>query len=208
MSIEFTFALAGPLVPLTGLMADIESAFAEAGFVRSPAVCRVELDDRGVFDEIDEDILSIDSFAGTSIPENWGGLSVEFNNNEYSIYVLIGSHQGKYRNAFLDISSQVLDQLVETDKLDQFIHLVLIVASKMKAAAGFGTYELDFEPLTTEQAFNAIFKTPDNMPSTLGLVSYHAISKAEIKNMEADQFSITSSTFGYFILEHVDLNPV
>lgn len=206
MSIEFTFALTGPISDFSDLMVNIEADFSKAGFVRSPTVYRVDLDERGVFDEVDENSLSVESFAASSvIPKNWRGLSAEFNNNEYTVYFLVAGYKDAFQNIFMEISSKTLDRLIDDDQLDRFLHLVVLAASNMNASAGFGTYELSYQPFNTEQGLKYILSTPDKLPSMLGLVSQKIMKINQVKAMALEQFEVTSSTLGYFILKHVDL---
>lgn len=57
MSVDFTFVQTGPSQSLYELMVNIESQLERIGFSKGSCVYRVEMDERGVFEEDEECIL-------------------------------------------------------------------------------------------------------------------------------------------------------
>ena len=205
MSVDFTFALAGPPLPLFELMVGIESRMEEMGFRKSGNVYKVELDERGVFEENEEYVISMKKFEDSKTElENWNGLSVEFNCSDFTVYVLIANYENQYINSFIEVSGKVIDKLLSDDKMGRFFQLILAIAVSIQSFGGFGTYELPFEPVAPDKAIPYIFRNTEGVPSLLGIIPYNMTDESKLRKTAEKEFSITVSTMGFYFLEHKD----
>ena len=205
MSVDFTFALAGPPLPLFELMVGIESRMEEMGFRKSGNVYKVELDERGVFEENEEYVISMKKFEDSKTElKNWNGLSVEFYCSDFTAYVLIANYENQYINSFIEVSGKVIDKLLSDDKMGSFFQLILAIAVSIQSFGGFGTYELPFEPVAPDKAIPYIFRNTEGVPSLLGIIPYNMTDESKLRKTAEKEFSITVSTMGFYFLEHKD----
>jgi hypothetical protein len=207
MSVDFTFAQVGPSQPLYELMVNIESHMEKIGFKKSGSVYKVELDERGVYDEIEEYVILGKKFSDSKDDlQNWKGLSVEFNSIEYTVYLLICNYNDQYLNSFIEISGNVINKLISEHEADNFMRLVSVIAMCINSQGGFGTFELPFEPVPPEKIVPYIFSNPEGVPSLLGLIPYGIADEVEVRNMASTEFKVRISTLGFYFLEHGDFN--
>ncbi len=205
MSVDFTFAQAGPSQPLYELMVNIESQLEKIGFKKSGSVYKVELDERGVFEENGEYVILGKKFSDSKDDlQNWGGLSVEFNCMEYTVYLLISNYNNQYINSFIEVSGKVIDKLISEDEIGSFVRLASVIAVNIKSQGGFGTFELPFEPVPPKKIIPYIFSNPEGVPSLLGIIPYGVADEVEVRKMASDEFKVLISTLGFYFLEHRD----
>ncbi len=205
MSVDFAFALAGPPLPLFELMVGIESRMEEMGFRKSGNVYKVELDERGVFEENEEYVISMKKFEDSKTElENWNGLSVEFNCSDFTVYVLIANYENQYINSFIEVSGKVMDKLLSDDKMGRFFQLILAIAVSIQSFGGFGTYELPFEPVAPDKPIPYIFRNTEGVPSLLGIIPYYMTDESKLRKTAEKEFIIIVSTMGFYFLEHKD----
>lgn len=205
MSVDFTFVQAGPSQPLYQLMVNIEIQMEKIGFKKSGSVYKVELDDRGVFEENEEYVISGKKFSAVKDDlQNWKGLSVEFNCSEYTAYLLICNYNNQYLNSFIEISGKAIGKLIAEDEFDSFMRLVSVVAVNIKSQGGFGSFEVPFEPVPPEKIIPYIFNNPEGVPSLLGIIPYYSAGEVEVRKMASNEFKMLISTLGFYLLEHRD----
>jgi len=205
MSVDFTLAQTGPSQPLYELMVNIENQMEKIGFKKSGSVYKVELDNRGVFEENEEYVISGKKFSDSKNDlQNWRGLSVEFNGMEYTAYLLVCNYNNQYLNSFLEVSGKVIDKLISEDEVDSFMRLASVIAVNIKSQGGFGTFELPFEPVPPEKIIPYIFSNPEGVPSLLGIIPYGAADEVEVRKMASNEFKVLISTLGFYFLEHRD----
>lgn len=205
MSIDFTFAQVGPYQPLYELMSNIEKQLDKIGFKKGGSVYKVDIDDRGVFDENTSYVISGKQFKDSKFElQNWQGLSVEYNCREFSIYLLIGNCKKQYLNAFIEVSDKIMNKLISDDKTGIFMRFVSIIAVNIKSQGGFGTYELPFLPIPPEKIVSYIFNNPEGNPSLLGIIPFNIVTEFEVKKMALNEFNIFKSVAGFYVLEHKD----
>lgn len=182
MSMDFTFVHAGPSQPLNDLMVNIESQMEKIGFKKAGSVYRVEIDGRGAFEEDEQYVIWGKKFRGSKDDlKNWGGLSVEFNNSEFTAYLLVGNYNNQYLNAFIEVSGRAISKLVLEDESDSFMRLVSVIAACINSQGGFGAFELPFEPVPPEKVISYIFKNPDGIPSLLGIIPEKLADEVEMR---------------------------
>lgn len=205
MSVDFTFVQTGPSQPLYELMVNIEIQMEKIGFKKSGSVYKVELDDRGVFEENEEYVISGKKFSAAKDDlQNWKGLSVEFNSSEYTAYLLICNYNNQYLNSFIEISGKAIDKLIVEDEFALFMQLVSVIAMNIKSQGGFGSFEIPFEPVPPEKIIPFIFNNPEEVPSLLGIIPYDVMDEVEVRKMASNEFKVLISASGFYFLEHKD----
>lgn len=208
MSVDFTFVQAGPPQPLFELMVNIENQMEEMGFKKSGSVYRVELDERGVFEENERYIISGKRFSDSEYElQKWEGLSVEFSCSDYTVYFLICNYRKQYLNSFIEVSGKVIEKLISEDEINNLTQLIVTTAVNINSQGGFGTYELPFEPISPEKIIPYIFSNPEGVPSLLGVIPCGLADEAEVRKMASKEFKLLISTLGFYFLEHKDFNP-
>ncbi|MDH5179828.1 MAG: hypothetical protein OEZ39_18420 [Gammaproteobacteria bacterium] len=205
MSMDFTFVLVGPIQPLNELMLKIDAQVKDIGFRKSGSIYKVELDERDVFEE-NEKFEIIGKEISECQPElkDWKGLAVEYTCPEYTIYLLMGNCNDRYLNCFMDISDKVLDRLIAEDEINSYLRFITTVAVNAKSQGGFGTFEQPFTPIAPDKTIPYIFNNPAGTPSLLGMIPYSAYEEDEIRDKAGDDYRVSISTQGYYLLEHRD----
>ena len=205
MSVDFTFAQSGPAQPLFELMVNIECQLEKIGFKKGGSVYKVELDERGVFEEIEEYVILGKKFSESKNDlQDWEGLSVEFSGIDYTVYLLICNQKNQYLNSFIEVSGKVIDKLISEDEISSFMQFVGVIAVNINSQGGFGTFELPFEPVSPEKIVSCIFNNPEGVPSLLGIIPFSAIDKAEVRKKVSSEFKVHISASGFYFLEHKD----
>lgn len=205
MSVDFTYAQVGPSQPLYELMVNIEIQMEKIGFKKSGSVYRVELDDRGVFEENDEYVISGKKFKDSKNDlRHWRGLSVEFTCSKYTVYFLICNYNNQYLNSFIEVSGKTIGKLIAEDEVNHFMQLISVIAMNIKSQGGFGTFELPFKPVSPEKIIPYIFNNPESVSSLLGMIPSSVADEVEVRNMASNEFKVRISTLGFYLLEHTD----
>jgi len=137
--------------------------------------------------------------------QDWQGLSVEFNNNDYTVYLLACSYNDHFLNCFIEVSGKVMNKLITEDEISSFMRLVGLVAVSIKSQGGFGTFELPFEPFAPEKAISYIFSNPENFPSLLGIIPFDRMEEDKLRKLATDEFKVLFSTLWFYFLEHENL---
>ena len=206
MSVDFTFAQVGPSQPLYELMINIERKINSIGFVKSSTIYDVALDDRGVFEERNREIIIKNQFKESKKElQSLNGLSVEFDCREYTVYLLVCNYNDRYLNSFIQVAGKVIDKLAEDGEINKFLNFIGVVAESSKSYGGFGTFELAFEPVTPEKVISYIFNNPAGIPSLIGIIPADKMDENKVRELAAEEFKVSYSTLGFYYLEHKDL---
>jgi hypothetical protein len=207
MSMDFTFILASWDDSPAKELSLIEPRLTEIGFRRMTGVVRAEYDkQRGVFDEADEEEeLSGFEFISEVLDQMvyWDGAAVEFGNGEFSFYLLVGQVEGGYLNYWIDIHERTLRRLFASETRFKLYAGVCAVGAGCGAVGGYGDLELAFEPIRPEKVIDAIPNNPQKpgAASWFGMIPLGVRSEAEVRQAFGDDYCITGSSGGFWILE-------
>lgn len=214
MSTDLTVALTAPDRPLGDLLEALELALVErAGLRHDGSVLRCEWQaDSETFDEVspDEELGPSPSLAELAeAVTSWGGFSSEWWNELVQVYVLVARvHRpgGAYVNAWVTIPTGKLQRLARDEKLPAFHAVVAEVARAIGSTAGYGHFELAYEPLAPERAERAIMDLPEypGEAATLGVLP---LARGDLEELQRsyEKFEIIGTTAGYWVLVNRDL---
>lgn len=204
---NFITILSADDAPLRGLLTRIEGVLLEAGFKHEHSIMRAAYDaGRKVFDEVfpDEEVRVHSGFA--ELPESvslWEGLSCEFWNDSFMLYLLIGRvGQGAYVNVWIDIELRALAELLANQEERAFYGALASICAAIGAQGGYGHTELAFHPLSPARARTAFLDMPElpGESSLLGLLPAGESTEVEVRKKCGSIFTPMLSTQGYWIL--------
>lgn len=212
MSTEFTTVLCAPDRPLGEILSAIEQRLVEfSGLRHAGKILRCAWQpDSQTFDEATpEQALGpaehLSAHSGGMA--RWSGFATEFWNEKMLLYVLVARvvrPEGAFVDAWVTLPTSQLERLAGQGGLRVFYAALAEIAGAMAATAGYGHFELAFEPLPPKSAEQAIGSLPDypGEPATLGILPAARASLPELTQRYGKTFDIIGTTAGYWVLEN------
>ncbi len=215
MSTDFTATLCAPDRSLADLVIAIEAALIlRGGFRHDGTLFRCSIQAAtGTYDEV-----SPEETAGpaTHLAEladavaAWDGFSAELWNDGVQLYLLGGKvrrPEGDYLNAWITISTRGLQRLAAENTLQVYYAALGGLAEAMGASAGYGHFEVAYEPLAPERAERAITDLPDypGENATVGVLPMSHWSHVELHRAHGRSFDSIGTPAGYWILVNKQL---
>ena len=153
MSLDFTVTFACPERPVGSTLIEIARRLGPLGYVRSTNVVAADMDpQRGVFDEVDEELGERHLSDSSASLDEWPGAAVEFLSRDTgSIYVLLGRSRSFYLNVWVDVPEAWLRRMVHEAREQSFYSVVSAVADASNASVALGDLEQAFEPRSPEE---------------------------------------------------------
>lgn len=210
MSTDFTTVLAADLRPLPELVSAIKTALADTlGMRGGHPILRCELQsDTNTFDEVvpEQALPSLNDVSEQAkILSSWKGFSTEFWNDKMQLYVMVGDVDAAPKpivNVWVTLSTRNLERLVTDGEVNAYCAALAELARVVKATAGYGHFELAYEPVASQQAEAAILDLPDypGEPATVGVLPWAGKSIQDLERNFTETFAVVRSTAGYAIL--------
>ncbi|WNZ61372.1 hypothetical protein QEG98_36760 [Myxococcus sp. MxC21-1] len=204
---DFTTVISAPEAPLRELLVRIEGELLKAGLRHDHTILRAAYDARrGTFDEVspDEEVRVRSGFDELpSEVSGWEGLSCEFWNESFTLYLLVGRlGHGAYVNVWVDISLRPLTELLANHEEGAFYGALATICAAVDAYGGYGHPELGFHPLAPERARTALTDMPEfpGESAMLGLLPADDLVEAQARQKYERTFTLRLSTQGYWIL--------
>lgn len=215
MSTDFTVVLGTPDRSLSDLVTALETSLVLRGGLRHDGTllrCSMQAG-TGTYDEISPEQASgpaahiSDLASGVAA---WDGFACELWNEALQLYIMVGrgkQAEGNYVNASITISSHGLSRLANDDNLPVYYAALGAVGDAIGATAGYGHFEVAYEPLPPERAERAIVDLPDypGEPATVGIVPMSRWSLGELQRVYGRTFDIEGTTAGYWVLANKQL---
>jgi hypothetical protein len=199
MSVDFSIVLVGKSNAFADIESNINRQMATLGYRASPDLIPVRFDEsRGVFDEMEAD----ESDEGGKRC----GSAREYDIDGCTLYVLVAWRNGVVYG-FIDVSGRTFNRLIAEDELKQLMAGVGALAQAIQAIAGFGSFDLPFEPIDPGAVIDCIEKVPagHGEPAVLGIVSFDLTEFADLHRRFANTYDFVPWTTGYWLLKHRDL---
>ncbi len=210
MSTDFTVVLSAPDRPAADLVTAIETALIGRGGLRHDGTllrCSMQAG-TGTYDEISPERASGPATHLSDLASDvatWDGFACEMWNEAVQLYIMIGRvkrAEGDYVNAWVTISSRGLSRLTNEDNLPAYCAALGEVGEALGATAGYGHFEVAYEPLPPERAERAIVDLPDypGEPATVGVVPMSRWSLVDLQRVYGRTFDIVGTSAGYWVL--------
>lgn len=215
MSTDFTVVLGAPDRSMADLATAIETSIIGRGGLRHDGMllrCSMQVG-TGTYDEISPEQGSgpathlSDLASGVAA---WDGFACEMWNEAVQLYIMIGRvkrAEGNYVNAWVTISSRGLSRLANEDNLPVYYAALGEIGAAIGATAGYGHFEVAYEPLPPERAERAIVNLPDypGESAMVGVVPMSPRSLVELQRVYDRTFDIVGTTAGYWVLANKQL---
>lgn len=209
MSMDFTFSMVGPAQSLRKFFVSTETTLKKNGFRTASHILRAGLDERGVFDEEDEDediILSNNAVTYAKELEALEGFSVEFLFPDGpTLYMIACNYGGQSLYVYIDMSHRSFLKILGERGVQAYLEPIGIIAQCASAYGGFGDLELCFEPFPPQNVISNIFYNPGEGPAVIGLIPYEKMNEALMRRPGIEAYDIMHATPGFFGLVEKDV---
>lgn len=215
MSTDFTVVLGAPDRSLSDLVTALETSLVLRGGLRHDGTllrCSMQAG-TGTYDETSPEQASGPAAHFSDLASDiaaWDGFACEMWNESVQLYIMVARVKragGDYVNVWVTISSRGLSRLASEDNLPAYYAALGAAGEAIAASAGYGHFEVAYEPLPPERAERAIVDLPDypGEAATVGVVPMSRWNLVEMQRVYGRAFDIVGTTTRYWVLANKQL---